>query len=465
MNKSTPKLEYHGGLFGAFVPFIFFLMTVVFLVFKGMITMDAYLGPLVLAIALSLFLCKDVKAACESVLNGIADRTLAVIILSFIGAGVLGKLMTTSGAVNSIVYVGYKTGATGSIFLVITFLACGLIATSTGTSTGTCVTAVPVLYPAGVMLGVHPALLLGAIYSGARFGDNIAPISDTTIASATTQDAEIKNVVRSRLKYAFVAGAASIVLYVIFNSFMGNAEVIESAAMAATVESYGSNLASLAMLLAPAVTVFLCLRGKHLLQALWSGILVGIVVGLATGSLSVSDLYTIEAPKAVGGALSTGVAGMATVIILNIFILGLLGALRDAGAMEAIAGWLSKFAKTKKSAELTCFMLVSVMYPVTSSNTPAILFSGPLVKDIGERYGIGAARRANLLDLGGNGVTGNLPHINTILSLAAAMIAASEANTGVPIVALTQVGLFAFHPIMLTLVALISICTGWGAND
>lgn len=452
-------------MLGASIPVIFFMITVVYLVSKDMITMDAYLGPMVLAIALSIFLCKDIKAACESVIHGITDRTLAVIIMAFIGAGVLGKLMTTSGAVNAIVYVGYKTGATGNVFLIITFLACSLIATATGTSTGTCVTAVPVLYPAGVMLGVHPALLLGAIYSGARFGDNIAPISDTTIASATTQGAEIKDVVRSRLKYAFIAGAASICLYIIFNSFIGNAEVVNSAEMAATVESYGSNLASITMLLAPALTVFLCLRGKHLLHALWAGILAGIVVGLVSGSLSVTDLYSITAPKEVGGALSAGVTGMSTVIILNIFIMGLLGALKDAGAMEAIAGWLSKFAKTPKSAELTCFLLVSVMYPVTAVNTPALLFSGPLVKDIGERYGIGAARRANLMDLGGNGITGNLPHINTILSLAAAMIAASEANAGVPIVSLTQVGLYAFHPIMLTLVALISIATGWGSND
>ena len=33
-------------------------------------------------------------------------------------------------------------------------------------------------------------LMCGAIISGAIFGDNLAPISDTTIASALTQDAE-----------------------------------------------------------------------------------------------------------------------------------------------------------------------------------------------------------------------------------------------------------------------------------
>ena len=58
-----------------------------------------------------------------------------------------------------------------------------------------------------------PAFLAGAIVSGAIFGDNLAPISDTTIISAGTQEytkkkghAEVGGAVASRFKYSFVAG-------------------------------------------------------------------------------------------------------------------------------------------------------------------------------------------------------------------------------------------------------------------
>ena len=47
--------------------------------------------------------------------------------------------------------------------------------------------------------------------SGARFGDNLAPISDTTVASALTQGAPIGEVVRTRLKYALTAATATAV--------------------------------------------------------------------------------------------------------------------------------------------------------------------------------------------------------------------------------------------------------------
>jgi hypothetical protein len=67
------------------------------------------------------------------------------------------------------------------------------------------------------------------------------------------------------------------------------------------------------------------------------------------------------------------------------------------------------------------------------------------------------------MDLAGNGVTENLPHINTMLALAGVMIVAHE-TTGAPLVPVTDVGLLAFHPMALTVVGLFAIATGWGAR-
>ena len=63
----------------------------------------------------------------------------------------------------------------------------------------------PVLLPVAATVGANPSVVVGAIVSGAIFGDNLAPISDTTIASALTQDAEVRDVVRTRLPYSLIA--------------------------------------------------------------------------------------------------------------------------------------------------------------------------------------------------------------------------------------------------------------------
>ena len=154
---------------------------------------------------------------------------------------------------------------------------------------------------------------------------------------------------------------------------------------------------------------------------------------------------------------------MRDVIFLAIFIMGILGVLRKAGVLDALLRRLMGFATTAKRAELAIFSLVAFMCPLCASNAPAMLFAGPVVREIGERFQIHRTRRANLMDLSGNGITENLPHINTMLALAGVMVVSHEA-TGAPLVPLTTVGLLAFHPMMLTVVGLVSIATGWGSR-
>ena len=457
--KTEDPLQFHGGLVGAFAPLLLFTLAVAYVTAAGMITIQAYFAPLVLIIGLMIMLAKDRQAACEAMLTGVADRTLAVMIFAFLGAGVLGQLLVASRRRQGRRVVGVPHRDRG--YRVVLVIA-AVVSTSIGTSTGTCVTVVPILYPAGVVLGANPALILGAIYSGARFGDNLAPISDTTVASAFTQGAEVGEVVRTRLKYALVAAAGSIILYTLAGSLLGAGSFEMGEQLALPVADYARPEA-LSMLLAPALTITLCVRGRALIHAIWYGIFSAVALGLATGTLTLPDVYVITPPKDVGGAITSGVTSMRDVIFLAIFIMGILGVLRKAGALDALLRRLRGFATTAKRAELAIFSLVAFMCPLTASNAPAMLFTGPVVREIGERFQIHRTRRANLMDLSGNGITENLPHINTMLALAGVMVASHEA-TGAPLVPLTTVGLLAFHPMMLTVVGLVSIATGWGSR-
>jgi len=455
------RLRFRGGPAGAMVPVGLFLAAVAYITTQGLTTIEAYLAPLCLILGLAIFLSSDSQRACSAVIGGIADRTLATMLLAFLGAGAFGQLLVASGLVDGLVWLGYAAGIGGESMVIAAFSISALIATAIGTSTGTCVTVVPVLYPAGVLLGAHPALLLGAIYSGARFGDNLAPISDTTVASAYTQDADVANVVGSRIKYAFAAAGLSIAAYIVAAGLL---EAPRAGLALQATPPPRSSVTALWMLLAPALTVVLCIRGRPLLEGVWAGMFLAITIGLITGSLSINGLYYTDAPKTVGGALTEGLTSMRDVIFLAIFIMALVGLLRETGLLERIARALQAFAATPRRAELAVFLLVSLMCPLCAGNTPAMLFSGPVVKQIGSRHGIHRVRRANLMDMAGNGATENLPHINTMLALAGVVIVAHE-STGAPLVSITQVGLLSFHPFALSLVALFAIATGWGAKQ
>src|SRR5699024_5326596 len=101
-------------------------------------------------------------------------------------------------------------------------------------------------------------LLAGAIASGGIFGDNLAPISDTTICSATSQETDIGGVVRSRIKYVVPATILTIIIFMI----LGSGGSVESVPYE-KVEPY-MNPVGLIMIIPAFITIILALRGAHL---------------------------------------------------------------------------------------------------------------------------------------------------------------------------------------------------------
>lgn len=455
------KLQYYGGILGALIPLSFFVLSIVCLTFSGIFATEAFFGPMFVSIGLAVLLCKDRQGACKALIEGITDRIVGTMVLSFVGAGVLSKLLLASGVMHTVASLFYemKIDSRG-LFTVMTFFLCCLLAFSCGTSTGTCMVATPVLYPIGVALGVYPMLLLGAIYSGARFGDNLSPVSDTTIAAAGTQGVEIKDLMPFRFRYALKAAGVSALGYLIANIFLNGSAIQKSMGIAPLARFDSADSASLFMLIAPLLSVWLCIKGKQMIVALWSSVFCAAAIGLLSGCLNPEDIFYARAPRICGGALINGVTSASTIILLNAFIVCLVGALRKAGIDEYAERYVEKVVHGKRSAELASFLLVTIFYPLVACNAPTILLCGPFVKTLGEKYGVSPIRRANLIDMAANGITGNLPHINTMLSLIAAVESANQGMRYVPHISAVHIGMLAFHPAMLTIIALCSIARG-----
>src|SRR6185369_12360121 len=140
---------------------------------------------------------------------------VAIMILAWLFAGCLGTLLSASGLVGALVWLARAAGVTGGGYVAAAYLIACALSSATGTSLGTLLVCGPLLYPAGAGLGASPVLLMGGILAGATFGDSLSPISDTTIASAMTQGADVAGVVRARLKYALPAAAAALAAYLV----------------------------------------------------------------------------------------------------------------------------------------------------------------------------------------------------------------------------------------------------------
>jgi Na+/H+ antiporter NhaC len=317
-----------------------------------------------------------------------------IMIMAWLLAGLLGLLMTRSGFIDSLIWCAAAVGVEGTGWVVAAFLVCCVLSTSTGTSLGTILICGPLLYPPGGALGADPVVLMGAIVGGATFGDNISPISDTTIASALTQEADIGGVVRSRLRYALAAAAIAIVLYVV----LGRGDRVGDGA--ATI---AGSPAALPMLLAPALVVFLLLRRRHLLEGLIAGIASAIALALALGRIAPGDLVTLE-PGSFGarGILLEGLERGVGASIFTLLLMGLVGGLEATGVLDRIVDAARERTRTARGAELWIVSVLMAVMLLVTHTTVAILTVGKFARDTGRRFGIGAGyRRANLLDATG----------------------------------------------------------------
>lgn len=129
---------------------------------------------------------------------GIGNRILRTMMFALFFAGIMSKIIAAGGLVSGLIWLTSEIKMPSAMIPTISFLVAALMSTATGTSLGTVTAIAPFLLPLSSALGCNVALTCGAILSGSVFGDNLAPVSDTTIASSLTQQTEVGRVVRSR---------------------------------------------------------------------------------------------------------------------------------------------------------------------------------------------------------------------------------------------------------------------------
>ena len=452
-------LDFHLGLAGAAAPILVFAAGAAWLGFSGAPD-ERGLWPVLLgALGVGLLVARSASAYSAAALRGMSRPIVMLMVAAWLLAGVFSVVLRESGLVHALVWAGSELGVRGGGFVLMSFLIAVLFSTATGTSLGTILICAPLLYPAAGVLEASPVALIGAILAGATFGDNVSPVSDTTIASASSQGAPMGGVVRSRLRYALPAAAvAALVL-----TLVGGAETAVTQAPGQGAMLEGSP-AALPMLLAPLAAFVMLWRGRGLVESLFSGVAAAVVLALALGLVAPADLVYIdrEAYQA-RGLILDGMEGAVGIVVFTILLMGIVGAVQEAGILDRLAQSSRSAPETARAAELRIFGVTSVAVLLTTHSVMAILAVGDVVRDSGRRAGIGRFRRANLLDMTVCTYPFLLPFfIPTIL---AASATASGESFGIPRVSALEAGLANTYSWALFAVMLAAIWTGLGRSE
>ena len=459
--EEAKKLEFYGGEYVSFLPIVLFVIAIIFTTFVLGSTSDgASWVPAFIGLLIPFFLAKDKAHYADAIINGIANKNTAVPIVCWIFAGVFARILRESGFADGLAGLAAKFGVNAVAFILVTFLATVLFSTATGTGFGTITMGMGVLYPAGVALGINPALLAGTILSGAAFGDNMAPVSDTLICSATSMDLEVTKCVKARFKYAIVAAALTVIAIVAYELMMDSSTM-------ADIEVATNNKA-LIMLVPMVLTIVLAIKIGNIVIATTIGSVVAAVLGVAVGLFDFIQI-DVENPampalirvsgaqldRTVDGIIYNGLSGMVQVIILCLMIFGMINIMKEGRGDIKLLDRLSKIVRGPVSAEITISVMIIAITSLISLNAPAILLVGPsFAKPYAKKYNIDPYRMSTLLS--GHSVTFCYcaPWTATMMLTLGFANAAGSPLTGI------QIMPFMFYAYALTIVLFVTSFVG-----
>ncbi|WP_333664808.1 Na+/H+ antiporter NhaC family protein [Acinetobacter guillouiae] len=344
------------------------------------------------AIILAILLYRGkINAAIETFLHGASHPNLILMFMVFMLAGAFASVTSAIGSVDSTVQFGLSI-IPSEFVLPMLFIISAFIATAMGTSMGTIAACAPIAFGFSQATDIQPIYAIGAVVSGAMFGDNLSMISDTTIAATRSLNVELRDKFRVNIWIALPAAIITILIYILTSHH------------AQTIEYKNYNL----WLILPYVIVFfLAFTRLHVLAVLT----IGIVLSGCLGIIENPEFTLLK----YNTAIYDGFVGMFEVALLSMFLGGLSAIMQKEGGLE----WLIQriYALTRRfkisqqrAGEIGISFLVVFSNVFVANNTVAIILSGDMAREVAKEYAVDPKRAAAFMDIFSCVVQGLIPY-------------------------------------------------------
>lgn len=418
----------------ALLPFFVFLGSYLI---TSLIIKDFYKVPISVAVLLAAIVAiwmnkgekTDIKL--DVFARGAGNPTIIIMCMIFILAGVFSSIGQETGAVSSTINLALSVLPAPILIPGIFAVAC-FISLAIGTSMGT----IAALGPMAVGISQHTpfpvALVLGAVLSGAMFGDGLSFIGDTTIAATRTQGCEMRDKFKMNFFIVLPAAIVSLILfYYVAESY--------KIGTAISHEDY-----QLYKILPYLIVILISLLGVNVFIVLITGIVASILVGFISASFDIWQLLNV---------IQRGINSMMDLVLISAILGGVVEVIKYNGGISQILGILRNRINSKKGAEFGIGILVTLVDLCTANNTVAIIVTGPLAKDIASKYSIAPKRTASLLDIFSVSTQGIIPY--------GAQILLSVSFVGMGVLSPISIMKYAFYPYLSGVCVIIAIISGW----
>lgn len=133
---------------------------------------------------------------------------VVILVLAYAFGNIIAQLETAE-------YIaGFTQYIPASIILFMILMMSSTMSFSSGSSSAAVILLIPIMLPIAYSSGIPLHYVIGAVVSGAVFGDQSSPISDSTILTSSVTGVDIMAHVRSQLPYSLLALAIASLLFI-----------------------------------------------------------------------------------------------------------------------------------------------------------------------------------------------------------------------------------------------------------
>ncbi len=338
-------------------------------------------------------------------------------ILLFILIGILIGVWMLSGTIPTFIYYGGQL-ISEQLFLPSVFIITAIIGISIGSSFTTTATVGVAFIALGTGMGFNPAIVAGAIISGALLGDKMSPLSDTTNIASAVCKVDLFEHIRHMLWTTIPAAIICLVVFSFMSSGADSGKVREFADLPAVLKAEG--LVSIWALL-PAVVMFgVALKRVPAIFVMMVGIITGAVMAfILQPGISVAQLMDVmqngytgqTGDEAMDSILSKGgIQSMMWSVSLVLLTLSMGGLIQQLRVMERLLEVVQRFvSSTGKLILATVATAIGVNITVGEQYMSIILTGQAFEKEY-EKQGIASKNLARVLEDAGTVINPLIPY-------------------------------------------------------
>lgn len=328
---------------------------------------------------------KDIeKSAIDTIRSGIQPALILLVV------GGMTSAWIASGTVPTLIYYGLDI-INPKMFLPLVLVLCSITSLFTGTSWGTISTVGLAMVAIGMGMNMNIGLVIGAVVSGAFFGDKMSPISDTTVMSSGLAGVPVMKHIKHMLWTVVPGYMITFVLFIILGIQNSNAS-IDYQTVREIMTSMDSNFKLGLVPLIPMVILFyLLFTGKPSIPSILGAGLIGCVIAVAYQGFGLGEVLNIMYSGYSGDAgndmVNTilnrgGFTSMRDFTNVMLGSFGFVGILKGCGILDACIRPLCERVKSPLGAVVACGVVELTCLATGSTQSFANVTTGALVSPI-----------------------------------------------------------------------------------